>query len=117
MCQENGTFALNAPPEKCVTPPQKMVPPYSLGTCPPKTPKPHRKIHCSFIEKKINFLKASFFDKLLEWPWSRQKLTYFKIGHKMSQEMSQAVLSPDLTKEVQWEVSQIADKRFPCATV
>ena len=31
--------------------------------------------------------------------------------------MSQAVLSPNLTKEVQWEVSQIADKRFPCATV
>ena len=28
--------------------------------------------------------------------------------------MSQAVLSPNLTKEVQWEVSQIADKRFPC---
>ena len=27
--------------------------------------------------------------------------------------MSQAVLSPNLTKEVQWEVSQIADERFP----
>ena len=31
--------------------------------------------------------------------------------------MSQAVLSPNLTKEVQLEVSQIADKRFPLATV
>ena len=31
--------------------------------------------------------------------------------------MSQAVLSPNLTKEVQWGVSQIADERFPCATV
>ena len=31
--------------------------------------------------------------------------------------MSQAVLSPNLTKEVQWEVPQIADKKFPCATV
>ena len=31
--------------------------------------------------------------------------------------MSQAVLSPNLTKEVQWEVSQIADERFPCTTV
>ena len=31
--------------------------------------------------------------------------------------MSQAVLSSNLTKEVQWEVSQIADKRFPLATV
>ena len=35
----------------------------------------------------------------------------------MSEEMSQAVLSPNLTKEVQWEVSQISDKRFPLATV
>ena len=31
--------------------------------------------------------------------------------------MSQAVLSPNLTKEVQWEVPQIADKKFPCTTV
>ena len=31
--------------------------------------------------------------------------------------MAQAVLSPNLTKEVQWEVSQIADKRYPCAMV
>ena len=31
--------------------------------------------------------------------------------------MSQAILSPNLTKEVQWEVPQIADKRFPCAMV
>ena len=27
--------------------------------------------------------------------------------------MSQAVLSPNLTKKFQWEVSQIADNRFP----
>ena len=31
--------------------------------------------------------------------------------------MSQAVLSPNLTKEVQWEVSQIADKRCPYTMV
>ena len=31
--------------------------------------------------------------------------------------MSQAVLSPNLTKEVQWEVSQIADERLQCAMV
>ena len=31
--------------------------------------------------------------------------------------MSQAVLSPKLTKEIQWEVAQIADKRFPCVIV
>ena len=28
--------------------------------------------------------------------------------------MSQAVLSPNLTKKFQWEVSQIANNRFPC---
>ena len=28
--------------------------------------------------------------------------------------MCQAVLSPNLTKKFQWEVSQIADNRFPC---
>ena len=28
--------------------------------------------------------------------------------------MCQAVLSPNLTKKFQWEVSHIADNRFPC---
>ena len=28
--------------------------------------------------------------------------------------MCQAVLSPNLTKKFQWEVSQIANNRFPC---
>ena len=28
--------------------------------------------------------------------------------------MCQAVLNPNLTKKFQWEVSQIADDRFPC---
>ena len=28
--------------------------------------------------------------------------------------MCQAVLSPNLTKKFQWEVSQIAHNRFPC---
>ena len=31
--------------------------------------------------------------------------------------MCQAVLSPNLTKKFQWEVSQIADNRFPCVTL
>ena len=29
--------------------------------------------------------------------------------------MSQGVLSPNLTKKFQWEVSQIAEKKFLCA--
>ena len=62
----------------------KMVPPYSLGTCPPKTPQSLVEASSLLHGEKIDFLKASFFDKLLERPWSHQKLTYFKIGHKMS---------------------------------
>ena len=31
--------------------------------------------------------------------------------------MSQAVLRPNLTKKCQWEVSQIAEKKLPIATV
>ena len=31
--------------------------------------------------------------------------------------MCQAVFSPNLTKKFQWEVSQIADNRFPCVTL
>ena len=86
MCQENGTFALNAPSDapSVSHPPPKMVPPYSLGTCPPKIPPSLIEASLLLHGEKIDFLKASFFDKLLERPWSRQKLTYFKIGHKMS---------------------------------
>ena len=69
-------------PQVCSTP-AKMVPPYSLGTCPPKTPSLVKALLLLHLEK-IDFLKASFFDKLLERPWSHQKLTYFKIGHKIS---------------------------------
>ena len=70
-------------PQVCRTPP-KMVPPYSLGICLPKTPKPVKAFSLLHREKKSIFWRHRFFDKLLEWPWSHQKLTYFKIGHKMS---------------------------------
>ena len=69
-------------PQVCRTPP-KMVPPYSLGICPPKTPslvKASSLLH----REKIDFLKASFFGKLLEQPWSCQKLTYVKIDQEGS---------------------------------
>ena len=84
MCQENELLR-SMPcrtPQVCRTPP-KMVPPYSLGTCPPKTAPSLVKALLLLHQEKINFLKVSFFDKLLERPWSRQKMTYFKIGHKM----------------------------------
>ena len=40
-CVEKWTFCVLCPagPPKCVTHPQKMVPPYSLGTWPPTNPK------------------------------------------------------------------------------
>ena len=40
-CVEKRTFCILCPtgPPKCVEPPPKMVPPYSLGTCPPTNPK------------------------------------------------------------------------------
>ena len=70
-------------PQVCHTP-RKMVPSYSLGTCPPKPPPSLIEALSLLHREKIDFMKASFFGKLLERPWSRQKLTYFKIGHKMS---------------------------------
>ena len=33
---------------------------------------------------KIAFLKTYFFGKLLEWPWSHQKLTFVKIDQEES---------------------------------
>ena len=39
-------------------------------------------------QEKIDFLKAPNFGKLLEWPWTHQKLTYVKNDQKGSLEMS-----------------------------
>ena len=86
MCQENRTFAFNAPPDtpSVSHPPPKMVPPYSLGICPPKTPPSLVKASSLLHREKINFLKAYFLGKLLERPWSHQKLTYVKIDQEGS---------------------------------
>ena len=63
------------PPQVCHTPP-KMVPPYSLGTCWPKTPKPHWSLVAPSLRKNW-FSEDKIFAKstLL---WSSQKFTYFK---------------------------------------
>ena len=99
-------------PFKCVASP-KMVPSCSLVICPPKTPKPHWPLVTPSLRKI--FWRHPILAKVLKWPWNHQKLTYVKSDHKMSSEMSQAVLSLNLTKKFQWEVSQIADNRFPYA--
>ena len=64
-------------PPGCHTPP-KMVPPYSLGTCPPTTP---RHFHAPSLLhwENIDFWRPLILAKVLERPWSRQKLTYVKI--------------------------------------
>ena len=84
-CVEKQTFCILCPagPPKCVSPPEKMVPPYSLGTYPPTNPR-HFDAPLLLHWEKIDFLKASFFGKLLERPWSRQKLTYVKIDQEGS---------------------------------
>ena len=84
-CVVKQTFCVLCPagPPKCIASPPKMVPPYSLGTCPPTNPR-HFEAPSLLHREKIDFLKASFFGKLLEWPWSRQKLTYVKIDQKGS---------------------------------
>ena len=63
-------------------------------------------------QENFDFLKAPIFGKILKWPWSHQKLTYFKIYQKGSKDMSSDVLSPNLTKKFQWEMSQIANKKI-----
>ena len=47
-------------PQVCRTPP-KMVPPYSLGTCPPKTLPTLIEALSLLHREKIDFLKAFFF--------------------------------------------------------
>ena len=78
-CVEKWTFCVLCPAgsPKCVTPPKNSTTIY-LGICPPTT---WKTLWCPIapsLRKKIDFLKASFFGKLLKWPWSHQKLTYIK---------------------------------------
>ena len=57
----SATFGLKAPPDApgCCTPP-KMVPPYSLGTCPPNTPE-HFDAPSLLHQENIDFLKTPVF--------------------------------------------------------
>ena len=104
------------PPLKCVTCPKKQYHHVAQSSAHLNPPPPQASptTDRSFIEKTLIFWGPHILAKVLKWPWSRQKLTYVKSDHKMSYEMCQAVLSPNLTKIFQWEVSQIANNRFPC---
>ena len=62
MCQKNRTFVFNAPPDApSVLHPPKMVPPYSLGTCPPKTPPSLVEASSLLHREKIDFLNPYVF--------------------------------------------------------
>ena len=56
------TFGLEAPPDapRVLHPPPKMVPPYSLGTCPPTTPS-HFDAPSLLHRENIDFLKTPDF--------------------------------------------------------
>ena len=61
MCQKNGTFVFNALLDApSVSHPPKMVPPYSLGTCPPKTLKPQQSPIAPSLRKNL-FSEGIFF--------------------------------------------------------
>ena len=70
-------------PQVCRSPPE-MVPPYSPGSCPPKILQNTLMPCHSFIEKKLIFWRPYILTKVLKRPWSRQKLTYVKMGQKGS---------------------------------
>ena len=79
---KNGTFRLEALPDASkVLHHPKMVPPYSLGTCPPKTLE-HFDARHSFIKKKLIFWRPLILAKVLKWSWSCQNLTYVKFDQK-----------------------------------
>ena len=47
----------------------------------------------------LGFFLSNLDSRHLKWPWSCQKLTNFKSNYNMSKEMSQGVLSPNLTEK------------------
>ena len=84
MCQKNGTFVLknfncSMPrwmPQVCCTP-LKMVPPYSLGTCPPKNPKPHWSLVAPSSRKNL-FSEGIFFWQITRTALQSPKIDIFQ---------------------------------------
>ena len=56
-------------------------------------------------QEQIDFLKVPNFGKLLEWPWSCQKLTHVKIDQKGPRKCYKVSLVSKIDKKFQWEVS------------
>ena len=85
-CVEKRTLCTRSParPPKCVAPPPKMVPPYSPGSCPSKTPRTLQSPIAPSSRKNLIFWRHPILTKVLKQPWSHQKLTYVKIDQKGS---------------------------------
>ena len=63
-------------PQVCRTP-SKMVPPYSLGTCPPKTPEPHRSLVAP-SSRKNRFSEGIFFGQITQMALESPKVDIFQ---------------------------------------
>ena len=78
-CVEKRTFFVLCPagPPKCVTSPPKMVPPYSLGTCPPTNPK---KLWCPIVPslRKNWFSEGIFFWQITQTALESPKIDIFQ---------------------------------------
>ena len=84
-CVEKQTFCILCPagPPKCVPPLQKWY--HHIAYVPTHLQTPRHFDAPSLLHReKIDFLKASFFGKLLKRTWSHQKLTYVKIDEEGS---------------------------------
>ena len=74
---------------------------------------PFKEQSCYTALLKIDFLKAFCFCKNTQMALELPKVDIFQKWSKDITGDSQAVLSPNLTKKLQWEVSQTANKKFP----
>ena len=95
----------------CCTPP-KMVPPYNLGTCPPKT---LRTLWCTVIpSSRKNWFSEDpwFWPKYSNGPGVAKNWHISKLTKRGPRRCLKLTWDQIWQNKFQWEVSQIADKRF-----
>ena len=115
-CVEKWTFCILCPagPPKCFAPPPKMVPPYSLGICPPTN------IETLWSPIAPSSRKNRFSEGISFWQITQTALELPKID--ICQNWPRRVLGDvrrcresKFAKKLQWEVSQIVEEKFPHA--
>ena len=102
-------------PPGCCTPP-KMVPPYSLGTCLPKTPS-HFDAPSLLHGVNMDFPKTPVFGQSTRTALESPKIDICQNGPQGALGDVSSCLETKFDKKCQWEVSQIAEKKSPIATV